>query len=426
MSLNVSREPERSARRWRLLCLAPQEPWPPTDGGKEGIHGAVQALSAPAELLLACPGKPASAAAAEHFGALGVRYCPVDAELDEGPLHIAKSMLMLKSFKFHKYGTPALTRRFSAAIGDFSPDAIVCFHAHMEEMAQRLNRERAWRVPVVVREHNIEYELVESYLAALPAWQRRLTAPVAWLTRRAEYAIWRRADVTAFLSDRDHRTALGSGVQGNLVLAPEGVPIPPAREARKPSGSDRLLVPLNRKTPQSVANLRSFLREYWLPLAERGALQGVQLDVTGVNPQQLAEATGISPAQQDSGRVAALGFLPSLQPAFERALAVLAPTFIGGGIRKKVLEAMANQVPVIATDLDIETCSFFEVGRNILRLGSPAEFQRTIESLRRDAVLWQQLSDHGRATVERHANWERFAQVILDSLQRLPPARGTG
>lgn len=403
----------------QLLCLAPQEPWPATDGGKEGIHGAVQALARNAHILLACPGEPASPDAVDHFGRMGVRYHPINRDLDEGLLHIVKSVLMLKSFKFHKYGTPALARRFASEIRGFVPDAIVCFHAHMEELGQRLKRQHGWQVPVLVREHNIEYELVESYLAALPPWQQRLTAPVAWLTRRSEHAIWRRADVVAFLSDRDYQTALASGVNGNLVLAPEGVPIPPLRHAARPEGEDRLLVPLNRKAPQSVANLRTFLHDYWLPLVERGALAGLQLDVTGVSAEELAPLVGVSPVQQQAVRISALGFLPTLQPAFARALAVLAPTFIGGGIRKKILEAMANEVPVIATDLDISTCSYFSAGENILRMGSPSEFAQVIEALRNDTAMWQRMSSQGRMTVELHANWARFADVILAALERI-------
>lgn len=409
--------PAVMARRWQLLCLAPQEPWPATDGGKEGIHGAIEALARRADLLLACPGQPASRAAVEHFGEIGVRYRPVQGDLDEGLMHIAKSFLMLRSFKFHKYGTPALARQFSNVLDGFAPDAILCFHAHMEEMAQRLKRRHGWQVPVVVREHNIEYELVESYLAGLPRWQQRLTAPVAWLTRRDEYAVWRRADFVAFLSDRDYQTALASGVQGRLILAPEGVPIPPRRKATRPHGAERLLVPLNRKAPQSVANLRTFMHDYWLPLVARGALPSVCLDITGVDAEQLDAAIGVSLAQQRKARVTALGFLPVLQPAFASALAVLAPTFIGGGIRKKILEAMANQVPVIATDLDIATCSYFTAGQNILRLGNPDEFAATLETLRSNSALWQQLSDEGRATVEEHANWAQFAEVILLALK---------
>lgn len=420
MSVIGPSSPAVMARRWQLLCLAPQEPWPATDGGKEGIHGAVEALARRADLLLACPGQPASPSAVEHFGAMGVRYRPVQADLDEGVLHIAKSLLMLKSFKFHKYGTPGLTSQFAAVLDGYVPDAILCFHAHMEEMAQRLKKRHGWQVPVVVREHNIEYELVESYLAALPRWQQWLTAPVAWLTRRAEYAIWRRADLIAFLSDRDYHTALASGAQGRLILAPEGVPIPPWRQATRPQGAEQLLVPLNRKAPQSVANLRAFLRDYWLPLVARGALADVSLQITGVDAGQLDAVTGVSPAQQRMARVTALGFLPALQPAFASALAVLAPTFIGGGIRKKILEAMANQVPVIATDLDIRTCSYFREGDNILRMGTPDDFVVAVEGLRSNAKKWQELSDRGRATVEQHAHWDRFADVILEALERVP------
>lgn len=414
----------------QLLCLAPQEPWPATDGGKEGIHGAVQALAAHAKLLVACPGGPADAATRAHFEGLGVDYRPVDFVPQESAALILSATLQLKHFKFHKYGTAQAERSFDAAIGGFVPDAIVCFHAHMEELGQRLKRRHGWQVPVLVREHNIEHELVTSYFAALPLWKRALSAPIEWLSRRAEHRIWARADVTAFLSDRDFTTARNSGVQGRLVLAPEGVPIPPARQADMPAGPLQLLVPLNRRAPQSVANLRMFLRNYWVPLADGPELKAMTLAITGVDPQQLADLTLLAVSDQQRLRVHALGFLPSLRPAFETALALVAPTFIGGGIRKKILEGMAHQVPVIATDLDIQTCGYFQQGENILSLGEPAEFAATAHRLSQDPALWQRLSANGRRTVEQHADWAVFASVMLRELAEvralrsiaLPPA----
>lgn len=411
------------APRLRLLCLAPQEPWPATDGGKEGIHGAAQALAEKAGVLLACPGAPASEAAAAHFASLGIDYRPVAFVPRETAVLIVSATLQFKPFKFHKYGTAEAERCFSATIGAFQPDAIVCFHAHMEELGQRLKRRRGWDVPVLVREHNIEYELVHSHLAARPLWQRTLAMPLARLTERTEKQIWARADVTAFLSDRDFATARESGVKGRLVLAPEGVPIPPFRTAARPAGSPALLIPLNRRAPQSVANLRRFLHEYWAPLASEDELSLVSLNVTGVDPKQLAEFADISVADQSRMRINALGFLPSLRPAFESALALVAPTFIGGGIRKKILEGMAYQVPVIATDLDIQTCSYFTHGENILRLGTPEDFGRSVSQLQCDLDLWHRLSDNGRRTVEQHADWCNFADVMLQELSALRAGR---
>ena len=411
------------AERPRLLCLAPQEPWPATDGGKEGIHGAVQALAARADLLLACPGRSADEATAAHFRALGVDYNPVAFTPRESAALILSATLQLKPFKFHKYGTAEAERCFDTAIGPFQPDAILCFHAHMEELGQRLKRRRGWSVPVIVREHNIEYEMAASFRAALPRWQRALAWPIEWLTRRAERRIWARADVTAFLSDRDFATARASGAKGRLILAPEGVPIPPARVARRPAGQPQLLVPLNRRAPQSVANLRSFLHDYWAPQAGGPELTSVSLAITGVDPQQLAELTKMTVDDQRRLRVNALGFLQTLTPAFESATALIAPTFIGGGIRKKILEGMAHQVPVIATDLDIRTCSYFIPGENILRLGAPAEFAATVRQLLDDDALWDRLSSNGRSTVERHADWAQFADVLMRELAGLKAGR---
>jgi glycosyltransferase involved in cell wall biosynthesis len=407
------------SRRIKLLALGPQEPWPATDGGKEGIHGALQALAQRADVTFACPGQPADASMAAHYRDIGVDYRPVGFTPRETLGVVLSATLQLKPFKFHKYGTAAAERSFDAAIGDVRPDAILCFHAHMEQLGQRLKRLRGWNGPVLVREHNIEYELVAGYRASMRPLARALAAPIEWLTRRAERDIWHRADLVAFLSDRDFATARASGVNGHMMLAPEGVPIPPRRAAQPPSGAPRLLIPLNRKAPQSVANLRLFLHDYWAQVAGRAELAEFGLAITGVDAAQLAELCDVPVAQQPLLRVEALGFLDELAPAFARSLALIAPTFIGGGIRKKILEGMAHQIPVIATDLDIGTCSYFTAGDNILSLGTPDEFAATLLRLRSDAQLWHRLSNNGRASVEKHATWSSFADALLEAVTPL-------
>ena len=132
----------------------------------------------------------------------------------------------------------------------------------------------------------------------------------------------------------------------------------------------------------------------------------------------------MSVTEQRRLRVHAKGFLPSLQPAFERALALVAPTFIGSGIRMKVLEGMANQVPIIATDLDIQTCAYFKRGHNILPLGEPREFAAAVRSLLDSEDLWNQLSGEGRRTVEVHADWGRFAELLLGELRQIRAGAG--
>lgn len=412
------------ADRLRVLSLGPQPVWPATDGGKEGIHGALQALARQVDLVYACPCPAPSPESLEHFRKLGVDYLPVPFEPRDTIGVVLSSTLQLKPFKFHKYGNRSALAAFDHALNGVQPDVVLCFHAHMEEMGQRLRRRHGWQVPLLVREHNIEYELVASFRESLPPLKRMAAAPFEWLTRRAEQSMWARANAVAFLSDRDHATAMATGRVARALLAPEGVPLPTRRVVQKPPGPPRLLIPLNQRATQSVLNLREFLHGHWNVASAYPALQATTLAITGVNADRLHELTGLSPNEQRQLRIEALGFLPSLQPAFESALALVSPTFVGGGIRKKVLEGMAHQVPVIATDLDIDTCGFFDPPRNILRLGTPAEFAATVAALAADGQGWHNVAEAGRDTVERNASWDGFATVLVKEMHALVRAQG--
>lgn len=408
---------ESSFPRLSVLTLGPQEVCPPTDGGKEGIHGALAALARIADVTYACPVSTDRTTSSAAYSEIGVEYIPVDYVPKDSAAVILSASMRLKPYKFYKYGSPHVAQKFSESIGLREFDAILCFHAHTEDLGQRLKRLRQWRCPVVVREHNIEYELVASYKNSLPALARFAAWPFEWMTRREEQRIWSRADAVAFLSDRDLATARATGVPGNLVLAPEGVPIPPKRAPQWSSEKVQLLLPLNQRATQSVANLRQFLRTHWAHA--HFSLPDVRLAVTGVSLDRLSELMSFSRQALTEMNVHALGFLPSLNEAFADSLALVSPAFIGGGIRKKVLEGMANELPVIATDLDIQTCSFFKPPENILRMGTPEEFVVAVKTLRNSPSIWEGVASAGRRTVEQYASWDGFAKVIVDELQDL-------
>jgi glycosyltransferase involved in cell wall biosynthesis len=197
------------------------------------------------------------------------------------------------------------------------------------------------------------------------------------------------------------------------------VPLPPRRTVAYPGANAPLLIPFNPNALQSRNNTIKFLRDYWRAVANLPLLAGTRLAITAVDAPQLAALSGISEEEQRNLRIDALGFLPSLAPWFQSALAVVAPTFFGSGIRKKVLEAMANQVPVVATELDLGTCHYFDAGRNILLMGEPSAFAQTVAALRDDPERWLSLVESGRATVEEHASWEGFARAMRGQIEAL-------
>ena len=230
------------SRRLRILGIGPQEPWPATDGGREGIHGAIESLARHAQVMYVCPGAAPTAQTLAHYAGIGVDFRPVPYVPAEGPAFILRSTAMLRPFKFHKYGTPRFAELADATVGDGEPDAIVCFHAHMYELGCRLRQRRGWRAPIVLREHNIEYEMLDSYGAALPGVARWLLKPYAALTRHTERAMWRTADAVAFLTDRDLETAQASGVRGRFAW-PRGYGASPTPSSRSSSSSAASFTP---------------------------------------------------------------------------------------------------------------------------------------------------------------------------------------
>jgi glycosyltransferase involved in cell wall biosynthesis len=413
----------------KLLCLGHKEIMPPDDGGREGVHGALAALARRAEVTYAYPAGVERPLSLAGYAAIDVHCVPVAFAPRESAAVVAGSTLRLMPYKFAKHATSKATAAFAAALRALRFDAVVCFHAHTARLAERLLQRRGEAVPVVLREHNIEYALIKSYAQHLGIPLRWAADAYAWITRREEQRLWRRMHAVAFLSDADMAAARATGVRGNFILAPEGVPLPPLRDAVWPGRNAPLLFLFSPRVPQNVANLRAFIERYWVRIQAAGLLPGTALAVTGASSEELARLLRVTVAELQALNVRALGFVESLREVFASALALVSPTFVGAGVRKKILEAMAHQVPVIATALDLRSCDFYQRDVNILSMDSVEDLVQAVRRLADDPAFWRSLSRAGRSTVERHANWDRFADVVLAEIARLLdtwPARRPG
>jgi len=278
--------------RLSILTFGPQPVFPATDGGKEGIFGALQALAKHCDVIYAFPSGVAGVDT-DGYALAGIEALPVNWIVQEDIWLILSSLFRLTPYKFDKYSCRAAIDIFAAALNGRTFDAILCFHAHTARLGQGVAAALGVDVPILVREHNIEYELIASYRRSLGPVKRLAALPFELLTRREEQRIWREAAAIAFLSDLDLTIARNTGNAGRFVLAREGVPIPARRVVQHPGRDARLLVLLNPKATQSVANLKEFLSGYWSAAADDPRLASTFLQVSGVSTVQLASLTGI-------------------------------------------------------------------------------------------------------------------------------------
>jgi glycosyltransferase involved in cell wall biosynthesis len=153
--------------------------------------------------------------------------------------------------------------------------------------------------------------------------------------------------------------------------------------------------------------------------------------VVAAEPRASLTLVGKAPGPEVRGlsgeRVRVTGFVDDVRPYLDRAEVFVSPLISGSGIKNKVLQAWAMELPVVATPISTGGLSA-AAGRNILLAETPADFAASVLRLFEDPELRRELGRNARATVLEHSSWEAKAQAMERVLMRVkekgrPPGR---
>ncbi len=114
------------------------------------------------------------------------------------------------------------------------------------------------------------------------------------------------------------------------------------------------------------------------------------------------------------------GRVASLQPYLDGAAVVVAPIRIGGGMRVKVLEALAAGKAVVASPRALEGLNLVD-GEQVLSAQSDEDFVRRVLWLIGNPAERSRLAGRARQWAVEHLSWDRTAakySALYDELQR--------
>ncbi|RID90310.1 glycosyltransferase [Gemmobacter lutimaris] len=100
-----------------------------------------------------------------------------------------------------------------------------------------------------------------------------------------------------------------------------------------------------------------------------------------------------------SPQIDPVGFIETLDLAYDRHMAFVAPLLSGAGIKGKVLGALAHGIPCVLSPVAAEGIGL-RSGYDCLIANTPAEWESAILRLLDDAGLWNRISTHARELVE--------------------------
>jgi len=259
--------------------------------------------------------------------------------------------------------------------------------------------------PVVLFEHNVEYQIWQR-LAALERrpWIRALLE-VEWRKLRAREAdACRRADLTIAVSADDRRRLeqLAPGIAA--VSIPTGVDtdyFTPMPRAERPAH----LVFSGSMDWHPNEDAVTYFLDAILP-SIRASVPETTFTVVGRNP-----STRLREAAARCGGVTVTGTVSDVRPSIAEGAVYVVPLRAGGGTRLKIFEALAMARPVVSTTVGAEGLGV-EPGLHYTSADQPRAFADAVVALLRDPERRAQLGTAGRHLVETCYSWPTIGRAF--------------
>jgi glycosyltransferase involved in cell wall biosynthesis len=162
--------------------------------------------------------------------------------------------------------------------------------------------------------------------------------------------------------------------------------------------------------PPNADGIRWFFQEIF-PIVKEN-ISEAQLTIIGKNPPR----DFIRFADKNSEFVTVTGYVPDLEPYLQQAAVLAIPVRVGGGMRVRILEALAYGEAVVTTTIGLEGIDA-KLGKEVLVADSPQDFAGAVIRLLEDFELRKELARNGRRLVERRYDWRVVFKNIDDIYQ---------
>ncbi len=274
---------------------------------------------------------------------------------------------------------------------------------HIETFYVSQNLPSPKGVPVVLVEHNIEYEVYQKFADKVTALLRPALLRDVRKLQRSEEAAWGTASCVVAVSENERQVI--ARIAQKTALVPNGVSLSDfPLKGEKPPGRKLLLFIGNFKWLQNRDAALWLLKEVWPQLKDKGDFV---LRIVGKHiPENIRSFAS-------DGVVIDTNATENTSQIFREAYLLLAPIWIGGGTSYKILESMASGTPVITTPLGLAGIEAKD-GESIVVANTPGEFVSRIHALVQDGKLYESIAENARKIIEKTYSWDRIGGLLED------------
>lgn len=382
----------------KILFVSAVFPWPLHSGGQIRIYNLLKRLSRKHEItLLSFIRKKEE----EQFVSK-LPFCTKVATVYRGKAwkfnYIVSSLFGIFPFLLTTYNNRQMKDTIAAELSQEPYDVI-----HIEPFYVWPSLPKT-HTPIVVGEHNIEYEVYQTYVARFPLAPLR---PFLYLDtvkmRFWEEYIWRNADAVTAVSKNDTRRI--KNFSKNVWDVPNGVDLREFRfmEYRQAHPAPVLLFVGNFNWLPNRDAVKILVTSIWPKVQE--VYPDARLRIVGKNiPSWILmhaqdQAVSVEESVTDIGLV------------YRQADVLVAPISIAGGTKFKMLEAFASGLPVVTSKEGVAGLGVTP-GSEYFEADKPLDFVDQIKNIWEHKAMRQNITKNARKFVEENFDWEPISKKL--------------
>ena len=393
----------------QILCITPNVPYPPTDGGRIATFGAIKHLALRGHKITIVA--PINSDTEIDSVAELTKYCTLETVVMD-TRNTYRGMLWNlfspKPYTISKYHCNELLTKITMILGRKQFDIVDIDHLHMAYYGEII-KDR-FGLPIVLREHNVESTIMKRYCQGLsdPIKKFYLRLQLKKLYSY-ESATVEPFDLCFMMTEVDKERIENMNSKVKATVIPAGV-------------DSSYFHPFNVQIePYSIISVASMA---WLP-----NIEGVHWFCSKILPRIKKECSesrvyivGKNPSSSiqrlAGGDIVITGFVEDVREYMAKAAVFIVPLRSGSGMRIKILNALAMGKVVVSTSVGCEGIDV-EHGKNIYIADTEEEFAQRILELLEDGSKREKLGKEGLRLVREKYQWERTAEQIEGEYKKI-------
>jgi polysaccharide biosynthesis protein PslH len=273
-------------------------------------------------------------------------------------------------------------------------------------------------LPRLLDQHNAVWAILERIAKQETGPKRIFLEREQRLLQRYEGHVCATFEAVTAVSEEDRRALL------HVMPQPRDIPIIPIAVdaatqqpvARTP-GAKGVLSLATMMYPPNVDAVCWFARDIY-PLVRR-AVPDTHFYVCGQRPVPEVRAL---PEKDPSIEVT--GYVPDVQPYIANSACLIVPLRSGGGMRVKILEALAWGIPIVSTTVGYEGIDL-KPGEHLLVADTPSDFADAVTLLLRDPESGSRIAAAGRQRLLERYDWQAVCPAMDAVYQRMMAEKAT-